>query len=75
MTTVNMAIPLILICFLVKNTIKKYLGDIILYESFPKVSYISYFYYMQLLFMQPFFFCQSRISAERSAFLTAAAIK
>ena len=41
-----MAIPLILICFLVKNTIKKYLGDIILYESFPKVSYISYFYYM-----------------------------
>ena len=51
-----MAIPLILICFLVKNTIKKYLGDIILYESFPKVSYISYFYYyMQLLFMQPFF--------------------
>ena len=55
MTTVNMAIPLILICFLVKNTIKKYLGDIILYESFPKVSYISYFYYMQLLFMQPFF--------------------
>lgn len=55
-----MAIPLILICFLVKNTIKKYLGDIILYESFPKVSYISYFYYtqllfIQLLFMQPFF--------------------
>lgn len=50
-----MAIPLILICFLVKNTIKKYLWDIILYESFPKVSYISYFYYMQLLFMQPFF--------------------
>lgn len=55
MAAVNMAIPLILICFLVKNTIKKYLGDIILYESFPKVSYISYFYYMQLLFMQPFF--------------------
>lgn len=70
-----MAIPLILICFLVKNTIKKYLGDIILYESFPKVSYISYFYVNAAIIYAAVFFCQSRISAERSAFLTATAIK
>lgn len=70
-----MAIPLILICFLVKNTIKKYLWDIILYESFPKVSYISYFYIYAAFIYAAVFFCQSRISAERSAFLTAAAIK
>ena len=75
MTTVNMAIPLILICFLVKNTIKKIPWGYNPIRIIPKGIIYKLFLLYAAFIYAAVFFCQSRISAERNAFLTAAAIK